>query len=204
MFSGIVEEIGTLLSREGGYFRFRAERILYDTRGGDYIAINGCGVSVVDVGDDWLTVELTRETMNRTTFDAMAVGDRANLERAMRAADRMRGHFCQGFVDSIGEVIEPAPYLRVRIPDALLSMVATKGAISVDGVSLSVVQALPDGFTASVTDYTLDRTTLGDKKPGDSVNLEVELVAKYVNRVLVLKEEMTADRCVEVISQGTS
>lgn len=200
MFSGIVEEVGTFIGNEGNRFRFRADRILYDTRVGDYIAVNGCGVSVVEVGDDWLGAELPAEVVESTTFMKMQPGGSVNLERAMRAADRMRGHFSQGFIDGIGEIVEPAPALRVKIPADLLPMVATKGAISVDGVSLSVVQAFDDGFTATITDYTLERTTLGERKPGDLVNLEVELVAKYVNRVLVLKQEMTAERCVESVS----
>ena len=200
MFSGIVEEVGTFVGLDRQYFRFHADRILYDTRAGDYVSVNGCGVSVVGVGDDWIAAELTQDVIERTTFNELKVGDPVNLERAMRAADRMRGHFSQGFVDALGVVVSAAPSLQVRIPEDLLPMVATKGAISVDGVSLSVVQALDDGFTAAITEYTMERTTLGVRKPGDLVNLEVELVAKYVNRVLVLQQETTAEKCVEVLS----
>ena len=114
----------------------------------------------------------------------MIEGDGVNLERAVRASDRLGGHIVQGHVDGVGEVVEPVPDLRVRVPDGLLRYLVEKGSVTVDGVSLTIVQPLDDGFTVAIIPHTADVTTLGTKRPGDLVNLEVDVMAKYVERLV--------------------
>jgi riboflavin synthase len=122
--------------------------------------------------------------LSRTNLGQLEAGDPVNLERPVRLSDRLGGHLVQGHVDAVGEVVTPAPDLRVRVPSHLLRYIVEKGSISVDGTSLTVVAALDDGFTVAVIPHTAQATTLGRKEPGQLVNLEVDLVAKYVERLL--------------------
>ncbi|MEJ5256518.1 MAG: riboflavin synthase [Acidimicrobiales bacterium] len=184
MFTGIVEELGWVLGREGSDLRVRAERVLDATRIGDSIAVNGCCLTVVELGDGWWRADVSEETYRRTNLGELREGDPVNLERPVRLTDRLGGHLVQGHVDAVGEVVEPAPDLRVRMPEELTRYVVEKGSITVDGVSLTVVQALDDGFTVAVIPHTAEVTTLGRKKPGDRVNLEVDVIAKYTERLL--------------------
>ncbi|MGH9125715.1 MAG: riboflavin synthase [Acidimicrobiales bacterium] len=184
MFTGIVEELGVLRARAGGRFAFGAAVVTEDARVGDSIAVNGCCLTVVELGDGWFAVDAVDETLARTNLGRLSAGDPVNLERPVRLADRLGGHLVQGHVDAVGEVVDPAPALRVRAPEALLRYVVEKGSITVDGVSLTVVAALDDGFTVAVIPHTMEVTTLGRRGPGDAVNLEIDLVAKYVERLL--------------------
>ncbi len=126
----------------------------------------------------------------RTTLGARQAGDRVNLERPLLVTDRLGGHIVQGHVDAVGEVLAPVPDLRVRMPEDLRRYVIEKGSITVDGVSLTVVQPTDDGFTVAVIPHTADVTTLGAKTPGDAVNLEVDLIAKYTERLLAFPKEL--------------
>ena len=185
MFTGIVEEMGMVRRhREGGRFEFEAEVVTRDVRLGDSIAVNGCCLTVVDHGDGWFAVDAVDETLQRTNLGRLASGDPVNLERPLRLADRLGGHLVQGHVDGVGEVVDPAPQLRVRAPEGLLRYLVEKGSIAVDGISLTVVAALDDGFTVAVIPHTTEVTTLGRRRRGDLVNLEVDLMAKYVERLL--------------------
>ena len=184
MFTGIVEELGTLRQRAGGRFVFEASLVLEDAKIGDSIAHNGCCLTVVDVGDGWYAVDAVDETLSRTNLGDLVAGDAVNLERPVRLADRLGGHLVQGHVDAVGEVVRPAPDLQVRMPGPLLRYVVPKGSITVDGCSLTVVDVLDDGFTVAIIPHTAEITTLGRRKPGDRVNLEVDIVAKYVERLL--------------------
>jgi riboflavin synthase len=184
MFTGIVEELGRVRSRDGGRFTFEARLVLEDAKIGDSIAVNGCCLTVVDSGDGWWAADAVAETLARTNLDDLQPGDPVNFERPVRAADRLGGHIVQGHVDAVGEVVEPAPSLRVRMPESLARYVVEKGSITVDGCSLTVVEALADGFTVALIPHTTEVTTLGTKGPGSRVNLEVDLVAKYVERLL--------------------
>lgn len=185
MFTGIVEELGRLRSRDGARFTFEAAVVLEDAKLGDSIAHNGCCLTVVDMGAGWYAVDVVDESLARTNLGELQPGDVVNLERPVRAADRLDGHIVQGHVDAVGEVVAPAPDLRVRAPADLLRYVVEKGSITVDGCSLTVVDALDDGFTVALIPHTTEVTTLGSRRPGDRVNLEVDLVAKYVERLLV-------------------
>jgi riboflavin synthase len=185
MFTGIVEELGRFERRDGQRHRFAAEQVLADVTIGDSIAVNGCCVTVVASGGDWWEADLVDETLRRTVLGDLQPGDPVNLERAMLATDRFGGHIVQGHVDGVGEIVVPAPDLRIRTPATVLPYVVEKGSITVDGVSLTVVDVLDDGFTVAIIPHTASVTTLGRKGAGDRVNLEADVVAKYVERLAV-------------------
>ena len=184
MFTGIVEELGSVISRQGQKLRLRATTVLEDAEQGDSIAVNGCCLTVVDQGEGWWEADVTDESYARTNLGDLVPGDPVNLERPVRLQDRLGGHLVQGHVDAVGTIVEPVPDLRVSMPGELARYVVEKGSITVDGVSLTVVEAVADGFTVAVIPHTAEVTTLGRKGPGDRVNLEVDVMAKYVERLL--------------------
>ncbi len=193
MFTGIVEELGTVLAIEaqglGVRARIGATAVLEGAERGDSTAVDGCCLTVVELGDGWFEADVSDESLRRTTLGARQAGDRVNLERPLLVTDRLGGHIVQGHVDAVGEVVAPVPDLRIRMPEDLRRYVIEKGSITVDGVSLTVVQATDDGFTVAVIPHTAEVTTLGAKQPGDTVNLEVDLIAKYTERLLAFQEE---------------
>ena len=184
MFTGIVEELGTVASTAPGRVRISAATVLSDASVGDSIAVDGCCLTVAARSDGWWEADVSDETLKRTTLGDRQPGDRVNLERPVRAQDRLGGHIVQGHVDGVGEVVEAAPDLRVRTPRDLLRYVVEKGSVAVDGVSLTVVDVLGDGFAVAVIPHTAAVTTLGRKGPGERVNLEVDVTVKYVERLL--------------------
>jgi riboflavin synthase len=188
MFTGIVEELGTIAAVSGDRVRIAARLVLTDAKTGDSIAVDGCCLTVVDQGDGWWEADVSAETRKRTTLGDRTPGDPVNLERPVRAQDRLGGHIVQGHVDGVGEIVDPAPDLRVRMPRELLRYIVEKGSITVDGVSLTVVDVLDDGFTVALIPHTEAVTTLGTKGPGDGVNLEVDVTVKYVERLLAWKD----------------
>lgn len=194
MFTGIVEELGTVRARDGARVRIGADIVLDGVAVGDSIAVNGCCLTVVAVGDGWWEADLSDETLARTNLGELAVDSPVNLERPVRLQDRLGGHLVQGHVDAVGEIVDPAPELRVRIPDDLLPYVVEKGSITVDGVSLTVVKPLPDGFTVAVIPHTAEVTTLGRKGPGDRVNIEVDVMAKYAERLIEARLDALGER----------
>jgi riboflavin synthase len=184
MFTGIVEELGAIASIEGDRVRVAAATVTEDARVGDSIAVDGCCLTVVAIGDGWWEADVSDETRKRTTLGDRSPGDPVNLERPVRAQDRLGGHIVQGHVDGVGSIVAAAPDLRVRMPRELLRYIVGKGSVTVDGVSLTVVDVLDDGFTVAVIPHTAAVTTLGRKGPGDQVNLEVDVTVKYVERLL--------------------
>jgi riboflavin synthase len=194
MFTGIVEELGTVVARAGSRLRIGATAVLDGVAIGDSTAVNGCCLTVVAFGDDWWEADVSGETFARTNLGSLEPGDRVNLERPVRLSDRLGGHLVQGHVDAVGEIVEPAPELQIRMPGHLLRYVVEKGSITVDGVSLTIVKPLDDGFTVAVIPHTADVTTLGHKGPGDHVNLEVDVMAKYAERLLSAHVGDAADR----------
>jgi riboflavin synthase len=192
VFTGIVEELGRLRSRDGGRLVFDALTVVEDAKTGDSIAVNGCCLTAVEIGPRWWAADAVEETLSRTNLGLLAPGDRVNLERPMRLGDRLGGHLVQGHVDAVGEIVSPSPELQVRAPAHLLRYIVEKGSITVDGCSLTVVRPLSDGFVVAVIPHTAAVTTLGIKGPGARVNLEVDVVAKYAERLL---EGQTAARC---------
>jgi len=189
MFTGIVEELGSVISREGAKLRIAATTVLDGVQLGDSTAVNGCCLTVVawedpaDGRPGWWEADVSDETYSRTTLGDLQPGDPVNLERPVRLMDRLGGHLVQGHVDAVGTVVRPVPDLQVRMPVELTRYVVEKGSITVDGVSLTVVDALPDGFTVAIIPHTSDVTTLGSRNVGDPVNLEVDVTAKYIERL---------------------
>jgi riboflavin synthase len=204
MFTGIVEELGTVegLERQSDAVRLtvRAGRVLEDVALGDSIAVNGVCLTVVSTGStdtgggttDLWTADVMAETLAKTGLGALAPGDRVNLERAVTAGTRLGGHLVQGHVDAVGRVVRRDPgehwdVVTVEMPCELAPYLVDKGSITVDGVSLTVVEAGETSFTVSLIPETLRRTTLGFRAPGEVVNLEVDVIGKYVARQLELR-----------------
>jgi riboflavin synthase len=195
MFTGIVEEIGEVLdvreSAEVVVFTVRGRTVTADARHGDSIAVNGVCLTVIDPDgstDGTFTVELVPETLKRSGLSAVAPGTRVNLERAVPVNGRLGGHIVQGHVDGVATLVSRAPgersdELRFSLAPDLARYVVEKGSITVDGVSLTVAGVSPDAFTVALIPTTLSHTTLGFREPGDTVNLEVDVVAKYVERL---------------------
>jgi riboflavin synthase len=170
-------------SIEGARVRIGASVVLEDAKVGDSTAVNGCCLTIVDLGPDWWDADVSDETFARTNLADLAPGAPVNLERPVRLMDRLGGHLVQGHVDGVGEIVAPAPDLRVRMPEDLMRYVVEKGSITVDGISLTVVDVYDDGFSVAVIPHTLAVTTLGHRAVGDRVNLEVDVMAKYVERL---------------------
>ncbi|WP_328899208.1 riboflavin synthase [Streptomyces sp. NBC_00441] len=193
MFTGIVEELGEVTAVEqlddASRFRLRGPVVTEGAKHGDSIAVNGVCLTVVDLGEHEFTADVMAETLNRSSLGALTTGSRVNLERPMALGGRLGGHIVQGHVDGTGRILERRPsenweIVKISLPGALTRYVVEKGSITVDGVSLTVVDAGPDSFTISLIPTTLALTTLGIKGPGDPVNLEVDVIAKYVERLL--------------------
>ncbi|MEU9403893.1 riboflavin synthase [Streptomyces sp. SID4985] len=193
MFTGIVEELGEVTAVENlddaSRFRLRGPVVTEGARHGDSIAVNGVCLTVVDHEGDEFTADVMAETLKRSSLGVLAVGSRVNLERPTAVGARLGGHIVQGHVDGTGEVLARTPsehweIVKISLPADLSRYVVEKGSITVDGISLTVVEAGADYFTVSLIPTTLDLTTLGHKQPGDPVNLEVDVIAKYVERLL--------------------
>ncbi len=184
MFTGLVEELGLLQAREGSRFTFAAALVLEDAVVGGSIAVNGCCLTVVDVGPEWWAADVVPETLSRTSLGALTPGDPVNLERPLRLSDRLGGHLVQGHVDGVGEVLAPAPDLTVGAPEPVMRYLVEKGSVAVDGCSVTVASVDSDRFAVAIVPHTAAVTTLGRRRPGDPVNLEVDIVAKYVEKLL--------------------
>lgn len=193
MFTGIVEELGEVTAVEdlgdASRFRLRGPVVTDGAKHGDSIAVNGVCLTVVETGGGEFTADVMAETLGRSSLGALAAGSRVNLERPTAVGDRLGGHIVQGHVDGTGEILARTPsehweIVKVSLPAQLARYVVEKGSITVDGVSLTVVEAGADHFTISLIPTTLALTTLGIKQPGDPVNLEVDVIAKYVERLL--------------------
>jgi riboflavin synthase len=193
VFTGIVEELGRVRRRHGGRFEFESATVAEGLNIGDSVAHNGCCLTVVEVGAGWYAVDVVDETLRRTTLGDLGPGDPVNLERPVRLSDRLGGHLVQGHVDAVGEVVQPAPDLRVRMPSELARYVVEKGSITGDGASLTVVEAGADTFSVAIIPPTAAQTTLGHRQAGDKVNLEVDVVAKYVERLLAFRVQPPGD-----------
>lgn len=194
MFTGIVEELGVLVDKveltDAARFTIRGPLVTADAGHGDSIAVNGVCLTVVEVlGDGEFTADVMGETLNRSSLGDVGVGSRVNLERAAIVNSRLGGHIVQGHVDGTGGVISRTPFdhwevVRIGLPPALSRYVVEKGSITVDGVSLTVSAVGDDWFEVSLIPTTRELTTLGQAVVGDTVNLEVDIIAKYVERLL--------------------
>jgi len=199
VFTGLVEELGTVRAvvphATGARLEIEAATVLDDARLGASIAVNGCCLTVVELGGGRWAADAVEETLRRTCLGALVAGDRVNLERPVRLADRLGGHIVQGHVDGVGEIAgkqalaDGSTRVAVAADDAVLRYVVEKGSIAVDGVSLTVAGLGEKTFEFALIPHTATVTTLGIKGPGDPVNLEVDLVAKYVERLMSLTRE---------------
>jgi riboflavin synthase len=184
VFTGIVEELGRVEACAGGRLRVAATTVLEGSALGDSIAVNGCCLTLVDQGPGWWEADVSAETLARTNLGSLAPGDPVNLERPVRLEDRLGGHIVLGHVDAVGEIVAPAPDLVVRVPHHLLRYIVEKGSVTVDGISLTAFGLDPDTFQVAVIPHTAEVTTLGAKGPGAPVNIEVDVLAKHVERLL--------------------
>ena len=197
MFTGIVEELGTVTAVEdqGDAIRLtvRATTVLEDAGLGDSIAVNGCCLTVAERTEDTWTADVMQETLDKTSLHGVQPGVAVNLERAVTAHTRLGGHIVQGHVDGVGTVVSRTPsehweVVEITLPAGLTRYLVDKGSITVDGVSLTVVEARDDSFTVSLIPETLARTTLGSRQPGERVNLEVDVIAKHVEKLLAHRD----------------
>ena len=193
MFTGLVEEMGTIaaVTRTDDSYTLviRARTVLDGVKFGDSINVDGVCLSVTDFDDDSFTVGLAPETLKRTSLGRLAQGDGVNLERAATPATRLGGHYVQGHVDATGEIVEfredhDALWVTIRTAPELLKYIVTKGYITIDGVSLTVVETGADWFNVTLIAHTRELIVLPRKKQGDLVNLEVDIIAKYVEKLV--------------------
>ena len=193
MFTGIIEEIGTVRNIRRGQnsvvLTIGAPHIVEGTRIGDSIAVNGICLTVTDMQTDSFSADVMHETMNRSSLASLVAGQRVNLERAMPADGRFGGHIVSGHVDGMGQIADirqddVAVWYMIRAEDEILRYVVEKGSIAVDGISLTVAKMRDDSFLVSTIPHTVRNTILQDKKLGDRVNLECDVIGKYVERLM--------------------
>lgn len=207
MFTGIISEIGTVEAVDDGgggivTFRIAAHGVLDDAAHGCSIAVNGVCLTVVEHTASWFTADVMGESLAVTALGDLEVGSAVNLERAMRADGRLDGHIVQGHVDAVGELVERRPderweVLRFTAPADARTFCVHKGSIAIDGVSLTISALTDDGFEVSLIPTTLEATTLGRLRPGARVNLETDVLAKYVARHLEATTQSTAHQTTE-------
>ncbi|MQA64046.1 MAG: riboflavin synthase [Actinophytocola sp.] len=190
MFTGIVEEVGEVIGIDqvpnAARLSVAGPLVTTDVEHGDSVAVNGVCLTVVDIAGSSFTVDVVHETLQRSSLAKVHIGDRVNLERAMAVGDRLGGHIMQGHVDGTGTYLarDPSGVTRFALPRALSRYVVEKGSIAVDGVSLTVASVTEDEFAVALIPTTLEMTNLGTKTPGDPVNLEVDVLAKYVEKLV--------------------
>ena len=209
MFTGIVDEVGVVRELIPGRLLIEAREVLEGTRVGDSMAVNGACLTVTFLSSQGFSVDVMPETLRSTNLGGLHYGDQVNLERALAAGGRIGGHFVSGHVDDIGEVMmvvseEAARIMRISAPAKLMPYIVGKGFIAIDGVSLTIVDLDDFSFTVSLVAYTLEHSTLGNRKPGDTVNLEADIIAKYVEGLTERKNQgLTLDSLKEFMHQGT-
>ena len=189
MFTGIVEECGSVLALEGARLTVACRVVARDSSIGASVAVNGTCLTVVEHAEDRLVFDVSYETFARTALGRMKTGDPVNLERPVTLAARLGGHIVQGHVDGVATVLAIEPdeggaRLRLSLPPDLLRYVVEKGSVTVDGISLTVASLHADGISIALIPHTLSVTTLGVAGPGDLVNVEVDVLAKYVERLM--------------------
>jgi len=189
LFTGIIEEVGTVGDLGDNKLTIRAAKVIEDQKMGDSIAVNGTCLTVVAHDSTTFTVDLSPETLSRTSLGSLEQNHKVNLERPLAVSDRLGGHIVQGHVDATGRITSSrtegnSQILRVRFPERMRPYIVEKGFIAVDGISLTVVQKGTSTFTLSVIPFTLENTNLQEKGVGDRVNLEIDIIAKYVESLM--------------------
>lgn len=196
MFSGIIEAFGEVKDIEQGKESLvltLKSPLTHNLKEGSSIAVNGVCLTVVSLNSNAFTVDVMPETVAKTNFSQLSSGDRVNLERPLSVDGRFEGHIVQGHVDATGTIIEKkevenAYLIRIKAPEKLLKLCIEKGSIAVDGISLTIVEANKQDFLVSIIPYTSENTTLGFKNEGDLVNLEVDIIGKYIAKILSERE----------------
>ena len=189
MFTGIIEEIGDVVEAGAGTLRIRAPKVLSDAHLGDSIAINGVDLTVSETAGDTFCANVMPETYRRSNLAELRVGDRVNLERSVRPTDRLSGHIVRGVVEGLATIDALTPegdaiIARFRTPGDLLRYMVVKGPVCIDGASLTIIDKTADTFAVSLVQYTQAHTNLLDKRPGDAVNIETDILARYVENLL--------------------
>lgn len=193
MFTGIVEELGVIKAVRRGadsaQLIIEAARVIEGSRVGDSIMVNGVCLTSVHFGERDFTADVMAETLDKSNLGVLKTGDKVNLERALRLGDRLGGHIVSGHIDGVGTVArrekhDIATLITIRAPEAVMRYIIKKGSVAIDGISLTVVDFAPDTFQVSLIPHTARETTLGFKKAGDSVNLEGDIIGKYIERMM--------------------
>jgi riboflavin synthase len=200
MFTGIIEEIGELVAIQRGaksvVLTIKADKILTDTSTGDSISTNGVCLTAVEIGKDYFKADVMHETIDRSSLGQLSKGSKVNLERAMRADGRFGGHMVAGHIDGTGEIIDitkddNAVWYKITTKPEIMRYIIEKGSIAIDGISLTVAKVAKSDFSVSIIPHTLGQTTLALRKKGDKVNLENDMVGKYIEKFLINDKEQT-------------
>lgn len=202
MFTGLVEEIGVVrgISRGGDSARIKIEArvVMEDLKTGDSMAVNGVCLTAAELGRNYLVADVMAETLDKTNLARLSPGDRVNLERALRLGDRLGGHLVSGHIDGVGTIVRLERYdiatmMTISAPSRVMRYIVSKGSVAIDGTSLTVVDFSEGAFRVSLIPHTARMTVLGLKKTGDSVNLEGDMVGKYIERLLSFREKETPE-----------
>jgi riboflavin synthase len=193
MFTGIVEELGEIVEAGAGVLRVRAPQVLTDARLGDSIAINGVDLTIAEIVGDTFVAHVMAETYRRSNSSRLKPGERVNLERSLRPTDRLSGHIVRGVVEGIATIESFTPdgnalIARFRTAQELLRYVVMKGPVCLDGVSLTVTEKGAGTFAVALVQYTREHTNLLDRHPGDAVNIETDIIARYVESMLAARQ----------------
>ncbi len=200
MFTGIVEELGTVSAVRRGadsaQLIIEASKVLEGSRVGDSIMVNGVCLTAVHFGPSGFTADVMAETLDKSNLGSLRKGDRVNLERALRLGDRLGGHIVSGHIDAVGQIAgrrkqDIATLIDIKAPAVVMRYIIKKGSVAIDGISLTVADSGPDSFQVSLIPHTAHMTTLGLKEPGDTVNLESDIIGKYVEKLLNPRENDT-------------
>ena len=207
MFTGIIEEVGKVTEAATGLLRIAAPKILEDAALGDSIAINGVDLTVTQIDSAQFFANLMPETYRRSNLGELTVGDRVNLERSVRPMDRLSGHLVRGVVEGRGVFRSTRPesdaiVVAYDAPAELLRHMIVKGPVCIDGVSLTIIEKDASGFAVSLVQYTQQHTNLLDRQPGDAVNLETDILARYVDELLETKIDQLLDE--RLAARGSS
>jgi riboflavin synthase len=207
MFTGLVEEIGNIKavtkSTKSAKITIKASKVLEEVKLGDSISTNGVCLTVTDFSTNYFTVDVMAETMRRSNLKNLSSGDEINLERALRLGDRLGGHMVSGHIDGVGVISkyeneDNAVWITIKTPPELLRYIVEKGSIAIDGVSLTVAYVDDESFKVSIIPHTKDVTTLLRKKIGDEVNLECDMVGKYIEKLISVKEETNVKKGIDI------
>jgi len=194
MFTGIIEEVGTVVEAREGMLRIRAPHVLSDANLGDSIAINGVDLTVAEIDGDVFFANLMPETYRRSNLGDLREGDLVNLERSVRPTDRLSGHIVRGVVEGVGSLASMTPegeaiIVRINAPKDLLRYMVVKGPVCIDGISLTIIAQDEASFSVSIVQYTQEHTNLIRRQPGERINLETDIIARYIEQFVAEQRE---------------